>query len=145
MSDNQKIILKIIGLLERYSGSPDKTERIVELLVREGFDEAAIAEIVSFFSQPAPERLMQTEELATPNDMDGMRVFTLYECAAMTESAREHLVRYHYLGLIDSKETEEIINLAMRNETQVDEETMMRIIAMVSGTDIDLSHQSPYF
>lgn len=145
MSDNQKVILKIIALLERYAGSPDRTERIVELLVGEGFDEAAIAEIVSFFSQPAPEHTMQSEELTTPSDMDGMRIFTLYECAAMTESAREHLIRYQYLGLIDGKETEEIINLAMRNETQVDEETMMRIIAMVSGTDIDINHQSPYF
>lgn len=145
MSDNQKVILKIIALLERYAGSPDRTERIVELLVGEGFDEAAIAEIVSFFSQPVPEHTMQSEELTTPSDMDGMRIFTLYECAAMTESAREHLIRYQYLGLIDGKETEEIINLAMRNETQVDEETMMRIIAMVSGTDIDINHQSPYF
>jgi len=145
VSDNQKVILKIIALLERYAGSPDKTERIVELLVREGFDEMAIAEIVSFFSQAPSVREETIFETDMPYELRGVRMFTLYECAAMTESAREHLIRYQYLGLINGKETEEIINLALKNDTLVDEETMMRIIAMVSGTDIDVSHQTPYF
>ncbi len=143
MSTTKQVLQLMMAILSQDGPVEERRLRAVELLKHEGFDPVSINEIMAFFD---PAEIVYVEETTdSTHPINGVRLFTVYECAAITEAAREQLTRYQYLGLINGNDAEEIISIALSNERPVDEEEMLRIIASFTGTDIDLNFQSPYF
>jgi len=109
-------------------------EKLVQYLTDRGMDRDSVNTIVKRMQDRSGDHdLFHTQDL-----IQGVRLFNTLERMLFTEEALDKLTLCKYLGLIDENDMEEAIEIALQMDVlPVEESVITKIIAYISGVDLD--------
>ncbi|HHH84972.1 MAG TPA: hypothetical protein ENL15_03345 [Firmicutes bacterium] len=127
----------LIGkLVEALTGEKAELSRkkLVQYLTDRGMDRDSVNTIIKRMQ----ERCGDQDIFHTQCLLQGVRLFNTLERLLFTEEALNKLTLCKYLGLIDEKDMEEAIEIALQMDAlPVEDHAITKIIAYISGVDMD--------